>query len=148
MPLFFVLPDAPTEVAEGKVATQSTTAFQGNAAKAVDGVTNGVFSSFSCSHTDKEVNPWWTVRLGRRVSVTNVVVYNRVDANSEHLSNMKITVGKITWSKNEIFILSNTFQSFCTCFYLQGKTQYTMMFASLMYRWLEKEVALFIVLSR
>jgi len=48
---------------KGKVATQSSTACGGSAARAIDGNGDNWWSSSSCTHTGGETNPWWQVDL-------------------------------------------------------------------------------------
>lgn len=46
---------------------------------AVDGIKNGKFGF----HTDKQLNPWWQVDLGKQGALNEVIVYNRLDYNPE-----------------------------------------------------------------
>jgi hypothetical protein len=67
-------------VAPSGKATQSSTDFQGEAAKAIDGNTNGhYFETQSTTHTQLEANPWWEVDLGQPRAVERVVLWNRTD---------------------------------------------------------------------
>ncbi len=61
-------------------ATQSSTASNGAASRAIDGNTSGLYSDNSSTHTNEgSLNPWWEVDLGREVSVEKIVVWNRTD---------------------------------------------------------------------
>ena len=62
-------------------ASQSTTAFDGDAKLAIDGNTDGQFSIKSTTHTAESDNPWWEVDLGRAQPLEKIAVWNRVDNN-------------------------------------------------------------------
>ena len=68
---------AEKNIALGKSAYQSTIYLHYDAGKAVDGKNNNNFAAGSCSHTEREVNPWWAVDLGSVHRVSSVVVTNR-----------------------------------------------------------------------
>lgn len=70
---------AVTNLAVGKPVSQSTTAFGGAAAAAVDGNRDGAYSGGSISHTDSNAQAWWQVDLQSDTAVGNVVVWNRTD---------------------------------------------------------------------
>ncbi len=74
-----VFSDGKNIALEGK-ATQSTTANGGVASRAIDGRTDGAWSSGTQTHTkEAEKNPWWEVDLGSPHSIDNIVVWNRID---------------------------------------------------------------------
>jgi hypothetical protein len=85
-----VLP--PQNLAAGKPATQSSTLNGGDAARAIDGDTNGNWFASSVSHTDFNAQAWWQVDLGAVTEIGKVVLYNRTDCCSERLSNFDILV--------------------------------------------------------
>ena len=64
-------------LALNKPATQSSTGWGGEASRAVDGNTDGVWDNGSLSHTGKEDNPWWQVDLGSAQPIGQVKVWNR-----------------------------------------------------------------------
>lgn len=67
-------------VALAGTATQSSTYSTGDAAKAIDGDTNGNWSGGSVSHTtSEEANPWWEVFLAEEVTLDRIVIHNRTD---------------------------------------------------------------------
>lgn len=78
-------------VALGKSATQSSTLsnfYLPVASKAVDGNTDGFFTSGSTTHTNNgDLNPWWEVDLGGDFSIDRVKLWNRQDCCSYRLSN-------------------------------------------------------------
>ena len=47
------------------------------ASLAVDGNRNSTLKWLSCSHSDRETNPWWAVDLGLPLTVTGVFFTNR-----------------------------------------------------------------------
>ena len=75
-------------------ATQSSTAFGGDAQRAIDGKTDGdFFKAQSVSHTDKDREPWWEVDLGADADVDRVVVWNRTDGNvGGRLANFRVSL--------------------------------------------------------
>jgi len=82
-----------SNVAEGKVASQSSTVFGGDAALAVDGDTNGRYSKGSVTHTNLDIEAWWQVDLGGLHRIDTLSVWNRSDdCCSPRLSNFYIFV--------------------------------------------------------
>lgn len=81
-------------VARGGKATQSSTDYGGEAARAVDGNTNGLYyAANSTTHTKQEANPWWEVDLGADKPLEKIVVWNRTDAGvGNRLVNFKVLV--------------------------------------------------------
>ena len=71
----------PANLAKHKRASQSSNRFtdQGDASKAVDGNTNGHWSSRTCTHTTDDLYPWWSVDLGEVSNIFSVFIKNRVD---------------------------------------------------------------------
>ena len=64
---------------QGK-ARQSSTSNGGEASRAIDGRTDGSFTSGTQTHSiENEPNPWWEVDLGSELPVDSVVVWNRTD---------------------------------------------------------------------
>jgi hypothetical protein len=70
-------------------ASQSSTDYGGDAARGIDGNTNGVFDKGSVTHTKQEKDPWWEVDLGAEKQVERVVVWNRAEA-GERLTNWRV----------------------------------------------------------
>lgn len=69
-------------LALGANASQSTTSNGGVASRAVDGNTNGEWSSGTLTHTvENQANPWWEVDLGSEQPIDSVTVWNRRDGN-------------------------------------------------------------------
>ncbi|MGN6544514.1 MAG: DUF1549 domain-containing protein, partial [Aureliella sp.] len=68
-----------TNLALKRKATQSSTDYAGDAARAIDGNTNGLYEKNSTTHTASSDNPWWEVDLGSSQPIDKVVVWNRTD---------------------------------------------------------------------
>ena len=83
---------APVNVSQGKVATQSSIAFDGVPARAVDGSTNGNWSVGSTTHTNNDANAWWQVDLGSSYTLGSVVLFNRTDCCADRLTNFYVFV--------------------------------------------------------
>jgi hypothetical protein len=83
---------ASRNLAMGKMATQSSTDYGGDAARAVDGNTNGAFIGNSVTHSNTEVSPFWQVDLGAIQPIGQIVLYNRTDCCGDRLSNFKLMV--------------------------------------------------------
>lgn len=78
-------------LAPNGTASQSSTAYQGDALRAIDQNTNGAYANGSVSHTGTEDNAWWMVTLDSSYAVEEIIVYNRTDANHiDRLSNFTI----------------------------------------------------------
>ncbi|XP_030604707.1 fucolectin-1-like [Archocentrus centrarchus] len=76
-------------------ATQSTCyehakAFAHNA---IDGNLNSEFMEGSCTHTNKETNPWWRVDLLQSYIITSVSITNRGDCCRQRLKGVEIHIG-------------------------------------------------------
>jgi len=56
---------------------QSSTAHGGVAERAIDGNSDKWWNSSSCTHTDRENNPWWEVDLGMPHKIEAVLIANR-----------------------------------------------------------------------
>ena len=77
-----VSPAPPTtDLLSGGTASQSSTAFNGAAGRAIDGNTNGSYNSGnSVTHTDpSDGQPWWQVELIERADIELMRLYNRTD---------------------------------------------------------------------
>ena len=61
-----------TNLALGKSAYQSTTDWDGNASRAVDGNTATNWASKSCTHTKTGKGQWWEVDLGAEAEISHV----------------------------------------------------------------------------
>ena len=82
--------DPLENIALGKRVSQSSTAYDGFASKAVDGNTNGNFGNQSVTHTDFQSKPWWQVDLDSEETIRQINIYNRTDTASNRLSNFHV----------------------------------------------------------
>ena len=81
------------QAAHGAVARQSSTrAAGGEAARAIDGDTNGNFSYNSVTHTNSVANSWWEVEFTQLRPLNRVVLWNRTDGWGSRLSNFRVSV--------------------------------------------------------
>lgn len=85
------LPPA-SNLAQGRPATQSSTAAGGVAARAVDGNLDGNWGGGSVTHTFADAPAWWEVDLGAVRTIDSIEVYNRTDCCGERLSNYAVLV--------------------------------------------------------
>uniref|UniRef100_K7F5D6 Fucolectin tachylectin-4 pentraxin-1 domain-containing protein n=1 Tax=Pelodiscus sinensis TaxID=13735 RepID=K7F5D6_PELSI len=91
-------PPGAQNLALGRLANQSST-FEDEtgkavAGRAVDGKHDGKFEQGSCSLTKLDIEPWWIVDLGRRHSISMVIVKHREDkCCGERLQGAQIRVG-------------------------------------------------------
>ena len=74
---------ASENLALGKPTFQSSTTWDGDSSKAVDGDRTTVFGQGSCTHTATEQTPWWAVDLQQRYLVHRVDLTNRAGQTSE-----------------------------------------------------------------
>ena len=78
-------------IAWKKQASQSSTAYGGEANRALDGNTNSSYSQNSITHTNFENKAWWQVDLGRSEQVGLVKLFNRGDGElAKRLSNFDV----------------------------------------------------------
>jgi hypothetical protein len=75
----------PTNLALGKPAYQSSTAFGMEASRAVDGNIDGNYYSGSITQTLAGGPQWWMVDLGDTYTIDSVIVYNRTDCCADRL---------------------------------------------------------------
>ena len=82
--------DPLENIALGKRVSQSSTAFGGDASRAVDGKTDGDFGHQSVTHTNFQSKPWWQVDLDSEETIRQINIYNRTDTASNSLSNFHV----------------------------------------------------------
>ena len=82
--------DPLENIALGKRVTQSSTAFGGDASRAVDGKTDGDFGHQSVTHTNFQSKPWWQVDLDKEETIRQINIFNRTDTAQERLSNFHV----------------------------------------------------------
>jgi hypothetical protein len=89
-------------VAQGKVATQSSTYAGAAASRAVDGNTNGAWSSNSLSCTTGTLNAWWQVDLGGSCDLNAIEVWNRTDGCQDRLDDLYVFVSDVPFASNTV----------------------------------------------
>ena len=86
-------PALDDNIAKFKPAEQSSTLdYKSLAYRAVDGNTNGNWTTPGVMHTNLEHNAWWEVDLLDQYNITEITLYNRTDAYGNRLSNFTISV--------------------------------------------------------
>lgn len=92
-------------IAQGKTATQSSTAYNGSASRAVDGNTDGAYTSNSTTHTNSEAGTWWKVDLGANYSINNIKVFGRDYECSDRLNDYYVYIldsnQNVVWSNHQ-----------------------------------------------
>ena len=84
---------APTSLARGKRATQSSTGWGGEAGRAVDGNTHGdYFAAQSVTSTSGAEAGWWEVDLGAVRKIDHIRLWNRTDCCAERLAGFRVIV--------------------------------------------------------
>lgn len=82
-----------TNLAPFGTASQSSTAFEGDASLAIDQKTNGAYADRSVTHTGEGNDEWWMVTLDSTYELTSITVYNRTDTRHiDRLSDFTIEV--------------------------------------------------------
>jgi hypothetical protein len=97
--------EAAVNLARQKSARQSSTAFGGEAGRAVDGDTNGRYSGNSVSHTADERESWWEVDLGRVEEIAEVRIWNRTDEHGDRLVNFVVLISERPFSGKNLAAL-------------------------------------------
>ena len=92
---------APSDLAQGKTTTQSSTYASYVAGLAVDGDTDGVLSDGSMSVADYRANAWWQVDLGASATVSSIVVWGRTDCCASFLSDYWVFVSNTPFNPTD-----------------------------------------------
>merc|ERR1712226_648410 len=64
----------------------------GDASRAMDGNTVGIYNWNTVTHTNWNVNPYYSVWLGTDATINKVYFWNRIDCCRNRLSNVKVEV--------------------------------------------------------
>ncbi|MGB0865563.1 MAG: pre-peptidase C-terminal domain-containing protein [Granulosicoccaceae bacterium] len=83
-----------SNLATGGTASQSSSYPGGNAEKAIDTNTNGLWSAGSVTHTNNQNQPWWQVDLGEVKAIETVELFNRSDCCSSRLNNVYVFISE------------------------------------------------------
>ena len=99
------LPDVNLALSSnGGVASQSSTLLGAEASRAIDGNTDGRWSSGSCTHTGTDDPAFWEVDLGGEYRIAAVCVYKRTDGGSLNDFTVTLYRGATTvWSEHNFF---------------------------------------------
>jgi len=90
-------PEPQMLISQGKPTSQSSLYHGyggGPSDRAVDGKTDQHWGGASCTHTEQEAKPWWSVDLQAPYSVGYVRVFNRADCCGERLNGFMINVSE------------------------------------------------------
>ena len=87
-----ITPDI-SNIALNGVASQSSTAFGGDASRAIDGNTDGRYGRSSVTHTATSDQPLWQVQLNQTSVLDTIVLFNRTDdCCTQRLTNFTVRV--------------------------------------------------------
>lgn len=95
----------PVNIAFNQPATQSTTANDGEASRAVDGVTDGAWAIGSVTHTESTLQPWWEVDLGNVQQIGGISLWNRTDCCQNRLSNYYVFISDTPFTSDDPSVL-------------------------------------------
>ena len=98
-----------TNIAREGKATQVSTAFDGEASRAIDGNMNGdYFAANSVTHTATQDDPWWELDLGKPSPIDKLAIWNRTGGGGleERLAGAVIRV--LDANRKELFSTSVT----------------------------------------
>ncbi len=95
---------ANQNIAVGGQAKQSSTAFGGDASRAIDGNTDGEYTANSTTHTNTEDDPWWELDLQSTLPIERITLWNRTDNGLQaRLKDFSVTLlnedREVVWSK-------------------------------------------------
>ena len=98
------IPAGNPNIAIYGTASQSSTAYSGDASRAIDQNTDGTYANNSVTNTSAETNAWWQVALDGSHNIDTIVIYNRTDAAYiSRLTNFTVSVinssGAVTFTK-------------------------------------------------
>jgi len=103
----------PDAIAFGKLAYHSSDySVDHQAAKAVDGNTDGIYSNNFSTHTQSDDKAWWYVDLGDTYLISSIKVWNRTDCCTDRLSNFYVSILSAGTSNPELFSSPTAWQSF------------------------------------
>ncbi|XP_074533309.1 uncharacterized protein LOC141796221 [Halichoeres trimaculatus] len=80
-------------IARGGNVTQSSIFSGAVPERAVDGNRASTWEQGSCAHTNKELRPWWRLKLDRRFKIYTVTIINRGDCCRDRLNDAEIRIG-------------------------------------------------------
>ena len=117
-PTLTALPSG-VNITSGKAVSQSSNLESTSTANlAIDGITNGNYSSGSVSHTKSEYQPWWQIDLGAIYTLTNIKIWNRTDCCTDRLSTFYVLVSDVPFTSTDLNLAKS--QSGVSNFYISG----------------------------
>ena len=93
-------------VAGKGTASQVSTAYGGDASRAIDGNTDGQYWDQSVSHTGNVDDEWWEVNLGHEYPVDKVVIWNRTDCCTNRLNGAKVLLNNADGETVKSYVLT------------------------------------------
>lgn len=96
------MPFCVINIAKGEKAYQSSIFEQTSAQKAVDGLTSNLTDQSTCTSTDAEDSPWWSVRLSESSTVALVRVDFGLDYGEETSVTVRIGETSKSWQENGV----------------------------------------------
>ena len=81
-----------SNIAIGKVVSQSSVDQDGQPERAVDGRPNGNFADGSVSMTQEEDSPWWELDLGASHNISHIRINNRSDCCANNLKQFHVFI--------------------------------------------------------
>ena len=101
-------PNPPgTNLALNRPASQSSTAYNGTADRAVDGNASGIYDDGHATHTSIEPNPWWQVDLQAVQTIQTITLFNRTDCCGDRLNNSWVFVSDVPFVSNNLTDIIN-----------------------------------------
>ena len=97
-----------------RVTSQSSTGWNGHAARAIDGNPDTNYGAGSCTHTNHDNSPWWQIRLAGETTVYAVKVTNRGDCCGGRLNGLEVTVNGQLCASGVSFSQGETKEITCT----------------------------------
>ena len=82
----------PVNLAPQGTASQSSTAYNGSASRAIDRANEGIYRDGSVTHTANRAQPWWQLELPSTAALASIEVFNRTDCCSNRLKNVHVFV--------------------------------------------------------
>ena len=85
---------------------------------AIDGNRASIWNQRSCTHTKRDLNPWWRVDLRTAYKVNYVKITNRKDCCANRINGAEIRIGNSpTWNDNKRY-------SICIAIWMQAYSRH------------------------
>lgn len=83
-------------------ATQSSTILNADAARAIDGNTDGRWNNNSVTHTNLGSQNYWQVDLGSIKQISDIKIWNRTDCCAQRLSDFRVFVSDVPFAGSAV----------------------------------------------